>query len=131
MKSRLVNGFSKLNKEEKLDKLVNLFEDAEFAKNEFKSFWHEDVKKQQLFDEFSENTLSNFYLPFSVAPNFVINHKIYHIPMVVEESSVIAAASKAAKFWSDKGGFRANVISTIKIGQVHFSWQGDIKKLFR
>ena len=129
MKLRLVNGFSKLNKEEKLDKLVNLFEDSRTAKKEFKSFWHEDVKKQQLFDEFSENTLSNFYLPFSVAPNFVINHKIYHIPMVIEESSVIAAASKAAKFWSDKGGFRANVISTIKVGQVHFSWQGDIKKL--
>lgn len=129
MKLRLVNGFSKLNKEEKLDKLVNLFEDAKAAKKEFKSFWHVDAKKQQLFDEFSENTLSNFYLPFSVAPNFVINHKIYHVPMVIEESSVIAAASKAAKFWSDKGGFRANVISTIKVGQVHFSWQGDIKKL--
>ncbi|MEN8120015.1 MAG: hydroxymethylglutaryl-CoA reductase [Bacteroidota bacterium] len=131
MKSRLVNGFSKLGKEEKLDKLVNLFEDAKAAKNEFKSYWHDDAKKQQLFDEFSENTLSNFYLPFSIAPNFVINHKIYHVPMVIEESSVIAAASKAAKFWSDKGGFRANVISTVKVGQVHFSWQGDIKKLHK
>jgi len=129
MKSRIVNGFSKLNKEEKLNKLVNLFDDPEEAKEEFKSFWHRDEKKQQLFDEFSENTLSNFYLPYSVAPNFVINHKIYHIPMVIEESSVIAAASKAAKFWSDKGGFRASVISTIKVGQVHFSWQGDIRKL--
>ena len=129
MKSRIVNGFSKLNKEEKLNKLVNLFDDPEEAKEEFKSFWHRDEKKQQLFDEFSENTLSNFYLPYSVAPNFVINHKIYHIPMVIEESSVIAAASKAAKFWSDKGGFRASVISTTKVGQVHFSWQGDIRKL--
>ncbi len=129
MKSRIVNGFSKLNKEEKLNKLVNLFDDSQEAKEEFKSFWHSDEKKQQLFDEFSENTLSNFYLPYSVAPNFVINHKIYHIPMVIEESSVIAAASKAAKFWSDKGGFRASVISTTKVGQVHFSWQGDIRKL--
>lgn len=129
MKSRIVNGFSKLNKEEKLGKLSSLFDDAETAINELKSFWIDDEKKQQIFDEFSENTLSNFYLPFSVAPNFVINNKIYHVPMVIEESSVIAAASKAAKFWSDKGGFRANIVSTTKIGQVHFSWQGDIKKL--
>ncbi len=129
MKSKIVNGFSKLRKEEKLDKLVNLFDDSDHAKSELKSFWHNNEKQQQLFDEFSENTLSNFYLPYSIAPNFVINHKIYHVPMVIEESSVIAAASKAAKFWADKGGFRANVISTAKVGQVHFSWQGDVRKL--
>ncbi|MBN2756234.1 MAG: hypothetical protein JXR51_03580, partial [Bacteroidales bacterium] len=52
-----------------------------------------------------------------------------HVPMVIEESSVIAAASKAAKFWSDKGGFRANVISTSKVGQVHFIWNGKKEKL--
>jgi len=130
MKSKIINGFSKLGKEEKLDKLANLFKDNNVAKMELKSYWHDNTRKQQLFDEFSENTLSNFYLPFSVAPNFVINHKIYHVPMVIEESSVIAAASKAAKFWSDKGGFRANVISTIKIGQVHFNWQGNKRKLY-
>jgi len=129
MKSKIINGFSKLSKEEKLDKLISLFKDKDTGKQELISYWHNDAKKQQLFDEFSENTLSNFYLPYSIAPNFVINHKIYHVPMVIEESSVIAAASKAAKFWADKGGFRANVISTTKIGQVHFSWQGDVRKL--
>ena len=129
MKSKIINGFSKLSKEEKLNKLISLFDDKELGKNELMSYWHVDEKKQQLFDEFSENTLSNFYLPYSIAPNFVINHKIYHVPMVIEESSVIAAASKAAKFWADKGGFRTNVISTTKIGQVHFIWQGDVKKL--
>ncbi len=129
MKSKIINGFSKLTKEEKLNKLISLFEDKDAGKDELKSYWHENPKKQQLFDEFSENTLSNFYLPYSIAPNFVINHKIYHVPMVIEESSVIAAASKAAKFWADKGGFRANVISTTKIGQVHFLWQGNLKKL--
>lgn len=129
MKSKIINGFSKLSKEEKLNKLTGLFEDKEKGREELKSYWHENPKKQQLFDEFSENTLSNFYLPYSIAPNFVINHKIYHVPMVIEESSVIAAASKAAKFWADKGGFRAHVLSTTKIGQVHFLWQGAMKKL--
>ena len=75
-------------------------------------------KLQKLHDEFSENTLSNFYLPFSIAPNFLINGKKYSIPMVIEESSVIAAASKSAKLWSDLGGFKAKVISKIKTGQI-------------
>jgi hydroxymethylglutaryl-CoA reductase len=49
--------------------------------------------------------------------------------MVIEESSVIAAASNAAKFWSERGGFHAEVISMTKIGQVHFIWEGDVEKL--
>lgn len=44
----------------------------------------------------------------------------YAVPMVIEESSVVAAASSAAKFWSDRGGFHAEVISTTKVGHVHF-----------
>jgi len=49
--------------------------------------------------------------------------------MVTEESSVVAAASSAAKFWFDKGGFEAKVISAIKTGQVHFLWTGNIENL--
>src|SRR5690625_7977828 len=45
--------------------------------------------------------------------------------MVIEESSVVAAAANAAKFWKTKGGFRAEVLSTEKIGQIHFYWSGD------
>ena len=46
------------------------------------------------------------------------------IPMVIEESSVVAAASNSAKFWSTRGGFHTKIISKTKIGQVHFSWEG-------
>jgi hydroxymethylglutaryl-CoA reductase len=49
--------------------------------------------------------------------------------MAIEESSVVAAASKTAKFWSTRGGFKATVIDTEKIGQVHFIFTGDISKL--
>jgi hydroxymethylglutaryl-CoA reductase len=49
--------------------------------------------------------------------------------MVIEESSVVAAASNAAKFWFDKGGFKTEVISTEKVGQVHFIWRDDFAKL--
>src|SRR5690606_24455494 len=84
---------------------------------------------QQLHDEFIENTITNYYLPFGVAPNFLINGKMHAIPMAIEESSVVAAASKAAKFWSERGGFKAEVLSTTKIGQVHFMFHGDFKVL--
>jgi len=95
------------------------------AKRILKQYWNEEDKLQKLHDEFSENTLSNFYLPFSIAPNFLINEKKYSIPMVIEESSVIAAASKSAKLWFDLGGFKAKVISKIKTGQIHFIYTGD------
>ena len=84
---------------------------------------------QKLHDEFTENTISNFYLPFGIAPNFLINDKIKVIPMTIEESSVVAAASNAAKFWMQRGGFKAKVISTTKIGQVHFMFNGKTSEL--
>lgn len=96
---------------------------------EMVSFWHPDEKTQKRFDEFSENTLTNFDLPFGIAPNFLVNGKIQSVPMVIEESSVVAAASLGAKFWLERGGFRATVVATKKIGQVHFQWQGEKAKL--
>ena len=121
-----INGFSKLSKEEKTNWMAdNFFKETEAAKKILKQYWNDDENLQRLHDEFSENTLSNFYLPFSIAPNFLINDKVYSIPMVIEESSVIAAASKSAKLWSDLGGFKAKVISKIKTGQVHFIYTGN------
>jgi len=96
---------------------------------QLKSFWHPDLGQQELFDGFSENTLTNYFLPYGIAPNFLINGKTYVVPMVIEESSVVAAASSAAKFWMSRGGFQAKVLSTKKLGQVHFTWPGDINKL--
>lgn len=54
----------------------------------------------------------------------LINGKNYVVPMVIEESSVVAAASAAAKFWSERGGFHAEVVDVKKMGQVHFCWNG-------
>src|SRR5690606_12912998 len=51
------------------------------------------------------------------------------VPMVIEESSVVAAASKAAKFWSERGGFKTTILGTEKIGQVHFMYGGSKEKL--
>jgi hydroxymethylglutaryl-CoA reductase len=125
-----VQGFSKLTKEEKIEWIVsNYTHDSEAAKSNLKRYWNADADLQKLHDEFIENTITNYYLPLGVAPNFLINNKLYAIPMAIEESSVVAAASKAAKFWLDRGGFKTTVLGTEKIGQVHFMFSGDDGKL--
>ena len=60
-----------------------------------------------------------------VAPNFLINGVEYCVPMVTEESSVVAAAASGAKFWLDRGGIQTKIIGIIKTGQIHFLWYGD------
>ena len=129
-RERIKKGFSKLLKEEKLKLIANYFENPGEVVNLLKSYWHPDSKQQQLFDEFSENTITNFYIPYGISPNVTINGKDYIVPMVIEESSVVAAASAAAKFWGERGGFHAEVIDVRKVGQVHFGWGGDKEKLF-
>ena len=128
--NRTISGFSKLSKRGKIKWIVqNFFKDPEAVTKELASYWLKNEDQQRILDGFSENTISNFYLPYGVAPNFVINGKAFVIPMVTEESSVVAAASKAAKYWMNRGGFKAKILGTQKVGQVHFSWNGDIQKL--
>lgn len=127
--TKLISGFSKLSKEQKLSLIASTSPDPEEVIAELKSFWHSSPEVQELFDEFSENTITNYYFPYGIAPNVMINGKMFNVPMVIEESSVIAAASNCAKFWAGKGGFHSEVISTTKIGQVHFIWDGDFEKL--
>lgn len=119
-----------MNKTQKIDWLAEqLGPESSRMVKEMVSFWHHDEKVQQRFDEFSENTLTNFDLPFGIAPNFLVNGKVHSVPMVIEESSVVAAASLGAKFWLERGGFHATVIATKKVGQVHFLWQGEKSRL--
>ncbi len=128
--SQAISGFSKLSKEEKINWIAKeYFSNGEEAISIIKQYWNNDEKLQQLHDEFIENTISNFYLPMGIAPNFLINGTYYSVPMVIEESSVVAAAAKAAKFWSTRGGFKTTILGTEKIGQVHFLYKGDFKKL--
>jgi hydroxymethylglutaryl-CoA reductase len=125
-----VIGFSKLSKEEKIDWIAKeYFSTPTEAVALLKNYWNSDAKIQKLHDEFIENTISNFYIPLGVAPSFLINGKYRTIPMAIEESSVVAAASKSAKFWSTRGGFKATVLNTEKIGQVHFIYKGEPSKL--
>ena len=121
-----INGFSKLTKAEKIQWLCDTyFPEVENAATFFEKYHNPDAELQKRHDEFIENTVTNYYLPFAVAPNFLINGRTYTVPMAIEESSVVAAASRAAKFWQGRGGFHTTVLSTEKTGHVHFFFYGE------
>lgn len=125
-----VSGFSKLSKKEKIAWIVKShFHNTTEALKIVEQYWNDEDQLQQLHDDFIENTISNYYLPLGVAPNFNINGKLYTIPMAIEESSVVAAAAKAAKYWGDRGGFKTEILGEEKIGQIHFIYKGDAIKL--
>ncbi len=127
-----ISGFSKLSKDEKLRWMAEShFNNADEVVQEMESFNHPNGDLQKTLNGFSENTISNFPMPYGLAPNFLIDGKMYTVPMVIEESSVVAAASHAAKFWSKRGGFKTEILGTVKVGQVHFTWDGDYEKLVR
>ena len=126
----MIQGFSKMEKSEKLQWVANQFStDPDQFVQTLSSFGHPDEQIQRVIDGFSENTISNFVMPYGIAPNFLINQNWYSVPMVIEESSVVAAASSAAKFWSTRGGFQTRIINTLKVGQVHFTWNGSFSQL--
>ncbi len=87
-------------------------------------------------DKMVENAIGTFSLPLGIATNFTINGKDYLIPMVIEEPSVIAAASKGAKTARIKGGFEVTANESYSIGQIQVldtdeSAIQKITKLFR
>jgi len=129
-----IDGFSKLSKQDKIAWINSTyFHNNKNSYNLLKQYWNSDLDLQIIHDEFAENTISNFILPLGVAPNFLIDGIDYTIPMAIEESSVVAAACKAAKFWRKRGGFKTKIINFKKTGQVHFIFDGNketLKKFF-
>jgi hydroxymethylglutaryl-CoA reductase len=120
----MIEGFSRLSKSERRNSLV---EHGVITPEQLQLLEAFDLQNenQAAIDHIAENTVANYYLPMGIVPNVYINGRHYWVPMVTEESSVIAAASYAAKFWSRLGGFRTNVKGTTKVGQIHFFWSGD------
>jgi hydroxymethylglutaryl-CoA reductase len=80
----------------------------------------------QTADRMIENVLGTFELPLGVAVNFLINGKDYLIPMATEESSVVAAASNAAKIARTKGGFTTSITEPLMIGQLQLLHVEDV-----
>ena len=130
MNHQPIEGFSKLSKQRKIDWLIKEYlNDDPSYEQILQQYWNEDAALQKLHEEFSENTISNFYMPYGIAPNFLIDGKLFALPMAVEESSVVAAASKSAKFWIERGGFKTTIINTKKLGHTHFIFKVESHKL--
>jgi len=127
----IINGFSKLSRSEKLDCLKKQTGLSLKTEEMLNSHLHRESELQEIYQDLSENTISNYYLPLGLAPNFLINGKLMILPMVIEESSVVAAASNAAKFWATHGGFHTRVLGNSKVGQVHFTWSGKDEDLYQ
>ena len=122
MRTKLIKGFSKLSLEEKRHFISFFCKDPDSAERKMDDFLFTDPEQRKHFLELSENTISSFHLPYGIVPNVVVDGKIYHVPMAIEESSVVAAASHSARFWAERGGFKVKQLSTEKPGHVYFRW---------
>src|SRR5665647_247156 len=110
MDESIIQGFSKYNKQERIDALIHKYGFEEGMATWLNSFETSDEITRKIIDDLSENPISNFHLPFSIAPNFVVNGKNLFFPLVSEESSVVAALGNVAGFWAKRGGFHAEVL---------------------
>ena len=130
MNHKPIEGFSKLSKQHKIDWLINEYlQGNQEYQQILQQYWNDNPDLQKLHEEFSENTITNFYMPYGIAPNFLIDGKLMALPMAVEESSVVAAASKSARFWLERGGFKTTIINTEKLGHTHFIFKVEAHKL--
>lgn len=111
-----ISKFFEKSRKERLDTVANFSnlskDDLEILQNENGGISYDNA------DKMVENAIGTFSLPLGVATNFKINDKDYVVPMVIEEPSVIAAASKGAKVARIKGGFKVTADESYSIGQI-------------
>lgn len=115
MRSSRLKGFYKLRRGERLD-LLREFSDLPVEQARLLS--QDGALPFDTADLFIENAIGSFPLPMGMATSFKVNDKDYVVPMAVEESSVIAAASNAARWIYESGGFQAEAVSALMIGQI-------------
>lgn len=120
----LFQGFSKLGRDERLSRLVEMGalapEDVRFLKGGAQV-------PVELAEKFIENVLGFFHMPLGVATNFEIDGETLAIPMAVEETSIIAAASKTAKWVREHGRITTEMIGREIIGQIQIAKVRDYK----
>lgn len=116
--NELFQGFSKLNRDERFQRLLDCGalqkEDVEFLQTG-------GLKDTTLGEKFIENVIGYFQLPLGVATNFCIDGRDVLIPMAVEETSIVAAASKTAKWIRENGFIKTEMLGHEIIGQIQFA----------
>lgn len=111
----LFQGFSKLSRDERFARLQKM---GALSSEDIKYLKGGGLKDTQLAEKFIENVVGYFQIPMGVATNFIIDNQAYVIPMAVEETSIIAAASKTAKWVREHGSIRTEMLGKNIIGQI-------------
>ncbi len=117
-----IEKFYDLNIDKRLRKVAEF---SDLTEEEAGILLDPDKEKMEIMDHIIENVFSTLELPVGVATNFVINGRDYLIPMAVEEASIVAACSNAAKIARSTGGFTAEAGEPIIIGQIQLVDYGN------
>jgi len=125
-KIKLFSGFSKLTRNQRYKRLVQM---GGLSKEDVRYLRNGGVKKLDLADKLIENVVGYFQMPLGVATNFIIDGKPVIVPMAVEETSIIAAASKTARFVSEHGVIQTFSQGRQSIGQIQIHSVKDFSKL--
>ncbi|RUR19230.1 hydroxymethylglutaryl-CoA reductase, degradative [Legionella sp. km535] len=126
--NELFRGFSKLSRQDRFNRLLELgamtLEDIAFLQQG-------GIKDLNLADKLIENVIGYFQLPLGVATNFNINGRDYVIPLAVEETSIIAALSKSAKWIRQHGEINTKIQGDCIIGQIQLAKIHDLQRFSR
>ena len=114
-KSSAISGFYKFTPKERLSKVKEF---ADLTDEESTILANTGALSMDVADRMIENVVGSFPIPLGIAVNFQINSKDYLVPMAIEEPSVVAAASYAAKMVRDSGGFHTSSTTPVMIGQI-------------
>lgn len=123
MKTSRIPGFYKMSVSERNELITEMFE---LSEDEKRALGTDNSLQMDTADKMVENVIGTHALPLGLGLNFLINDKDYVVPMVVEEPSVIAAASHIAKIVRESGGFKAEVNERLMIGQIQVVGCPDI-----
>ena len=119
-----ISGFYKIPIEERQKVIIELFD---LNKEEIILLQNYGYFKPSQLDTLIENVIGSYQLPMGIACNFKINNKDYLIPMVIEEPSVVAASSNAARFARKHGGFLSENVKSVMFSQIQITNLKDIK----
>jgi hydroxymethylglutaryl-CoA reductase len=124
MKTSEMSGFYRLTPQERLNLLKEF---AGLTEEEVKLLQNTGALPLEQANRMIENVVGATHLPLGIATNFLINGKDYLIPMAIEEPSVVAAASNAAKIAREKGGFSTESTPPVMIGQIQLTGVKDMR----
>ncbi|MFG1445999.1 MAG: hydroxymethylglutaryl-CoA reductase, degradative [Thermoplasmatales archaeon] len=122
MQNSSISGFYKLSVEERRE-IIKKF--SNLNDEEMSLLRNMGSLGESTADHMIENVVSVMEVPIGIAVNFLVNDKDYLIPMAIEEPSVVAAASNAARMARVKGGFRSVSTEPIMIGQIELTGVSD------